>query len=77
MTVALDEVDLEEESEWQLDDDDCDKLRLSSLPSWDLYELYWASLISEASLSLSVRRSEISLALSGVSDGISLSKSLS
>lgn len=79
MTVASDELDLEEGSEWRLDDsDDCDKVRSSSLSStWDLYELYWASLTNEASLASSERRSEISLALGGVSDGISLSKSLS
>lgn len=78
MTVALDELDLEEGSEWLTDSDDRDKVRSSSLSStWDLYELYSASLTNEASLASSVRRSEISLALGGVSDGISLSKSLS
>lgn len=78
MTVALDELDLEEGSEWLTDSDDRDKVWSSSLSStWDLYELYSASLTNEASLASSVRRSEISLALGGVSDGISLSKSLS
>lgn len=78
MTVALDELDLEEGSEWLTDSDDRDKVWSSSLSStWDLYELYSASLTNEASLASSVRCSEISLALGGVSDGISLSKSLS